>query len=83
MRAIILAAGRGMRLQQAAAQQLPKALLRFDGLTPEDRRRSRQMYLSRRSPRLAATLPPWTQMTLAGLLSGWTHLPRTDHGLPA
>jgi choline kinase len=33
MRAIILAAGRGMRLQQAADQQMPKALLRFDGLT--------------------------------------------------
>jgi choline kinase len=33
MRAIILAAGRGMRLQQAADRQIPKALLRFDGLT--------------------------------------------------
>jgi choline kinase len=33
MRAIILAAGRGMRLQQAADQQVPKCLLRFDGLT--------------------------------------------------
>lgn len=33
MRAIILAAGRGMRLQQAADRQMPKALLRFDGLT--------------------------------------------------
>ncbi len=33
MRAIILAAGRGMRLQQAVDQQMPKALLRFDGLT--------------------------------------------------
>jgi choline kinase len=33
MRAIILAAGRGMRLQQAADQQMPKALLRFDGLS--------------------------------------------------
>ena len=33
MRAIILAAGRGMRLQQADDQQLPKCLLRFGGLT--------------------------------------------------
>lgn len=33
MRAIILAAGRGMRLQQSADQQLPKCLLRFDGKT--------------------------------------------------
>jgi choline kinase len=33
MRAILLAAGRGMRLQQAADQQHPKCLLRFDGLT--------------------------------------------------
>ena len=33
MRAIILAAGRGMRLQQSADQQMPKALLRFDGVT--------------------------------------------------
>jgi choline kinase len=33
MRAIILAAGRGMRLQQAAEQQMPKALLRFDGMS--------------------------------------------------
>ena len=33
MRAIILAAGRGMRLQQAAGRQMPKALLPFDGLT--------------------------------------------------
>jgi choline kinase len=33
MRAIILAAGRGMRLQQAADQPLPKALLRFDGIS--------------------------------------------------
>jgi choline kinase len=33
MRAIILAAGRGMRLQQAADQQMPKALLRFDGVS--------------------------------------------------
>src|SRR6185312_5682731 len=33
MRAIILAAGRGMRLQQAADEQMPKALLRFDGRT--------------------------------------------------
>jgi choline kinase len=33
MRAIILAAGRGMRLQQAAEEQVPKCLLRFDGMT--------------------------------------------------
>ncbi len=33
MRAIILAAGRGMRLQQAEAEQLPKCLLRFGGMT--------------------------------------------------
>jgi choline kinase len=33
MRAIILAAGRGSRLQQAQGQQLPKCLLRFDGAT--------------------------------------------------
>ncbi len=33
MRAIILAAGRGMRLQQPAEEQLPKCLLRFDGQT--------------------------------------------------
>jgi len=33
MRAIILAAGRGIRLQQAADRQMPKALLRFEGLT--------------------------------------------------
>jgi choline kinase len=33
MRAIILAAGRGMRLQQAADEQVPKCLLRFDGMT--------------------------------------------------
>jgi choline kinase len=33
MRAIILAAGRGMRLQQAADQQVPKCLLRFGGST--------------------------------------------------
>jgi choline kinase len=33
MRAIILAAGRGMRLQQAADQQVPKCLLRFGGLS--------------------------------------------------
>ena len=33
MRAIILAAGRGMRLKQADDEQLPKCLLRFDGLT--------------------------------------------------
>ena len=33
MRAIILAAGRGMRLQQPEEEQLPKCLLRFDGRT--------------------------------------------------
>jgi choline kinase len=33
MRAIILAAGRGMRLKQADDEQLPKCLLRFDGMT--------------------------------------------------
>src|SRR5579884_961450 len=33
MRAIILAAGRGIRLQQPTEEQLPKCLLRFDGLT--------------------------------------------------
>jgi choline kinase len=33
MRAIILAAGRGMRLKQADGEQLPKCLLRFDGMT--------------------------------------------------
>jgi choline kinase len=33
MRAIILAAGRGLRLHQAADQQMPKCLLRFGGLT--------------------------------------------------
>jgi choline kinase len=33
MRAILLAAGRGMRLQQAADQQHPKCLLRFGGMT--------------------------------------------------
>jgi len=33
MRAIILAAGRGSRLQQTPAQQLPKCLLQFDGAT--------------------------------------------------
>jgi choline kinase len=33
MRAIILAAGRGMRLQQADDPQLPKCLLRFGGLS--------------------------------------------------
>jgi choline kinase len=33
MRAIILAAGRGMRLQQSEDQQLPKCLLSFDGTT--------------------------------------------------
>ena len=31
MRAIILAAGRGLRLQQPEAQQMPKCLLQFDG----------------------------------------------------
>ena len=33
MRAIILAAGRGLRLQQPAAEQFPKCLLRFGGTT--------------------------------------------------
>jgi choline kinase len=33
MRAIILAAGRGMRLKQAEDDQLPKCLLRFGGMT--------------------------------------------------
>jgi choline kinase len=33
MRAIILAAGRGLRLQQSEDQQLPKCLLPFDGKT--------------------------------------------------
>jgi len=33
MRAIILAAGRGLRLQQSADRQLPKCLLRFDGMS--------------------------------------------------
>ncbi len=33
MRAIILAAGRGMRLQQSEAEQSPKCLLRFGGMT--------------------------------------------------
>jgi choline kinase len=33
MRAIILAAGRGIRLQQSEEQQLPKCLLAFDGRT--------------------------------------------------
>lgn len=33
MRAIILAAGRGMRLEQAAEEQVPKCLLRFGGMT--------------------------------------------------
>jgi choline kinase len=33
MRAIILAAGRGLRLQQPEDQQLPKCLLRFDGMS--------------------------------------------------
>ena len=33
MRAIILAAGRGMRLKQAEDEQMPKCLLRFEGMT--------------------------------------------------
>jgi choline kinase len=33
MRAIILAAGRGLRLQQADERQLPKCLLQFDGMS--------------------------------------------------
>ena len=33
MRAILLAAGRGVRLQQTADEQIPKCLLRFDGHT--------------------------------------------------
>lgn len=33
MRAIILAAGRGMRLQQSGDEQMPKCLLRFGGMT--------------------------------------------------
>jgi choline kinase len=33
MRAIILAAGRGVRLKQAADEEVPKCLLRFDGIT--------------------------------------------------
>ena len=33
MRAIILAAGRGIRLKQAEDEQLPKCLLRFGGMT--------------------------------------------------
>src|ERR1700758_384388 len=33
MRAIILAAGRGIRLQQSEEEQLPKCLLAFDGRT--------------------------------------------------
>src|SRR5580698_1150253 len=33
MHAIILAAGRGLRLKQAAEEELPKCLLRFDGMT--------------------------------------------------
>jgi choline kinase len=33
MRAIILAAGRGMRLQQSEGEQLPKCLLRFGSMT--------------------------------------------------
>src|SRR3954470_6035455 len=33
MRAILLAAGRGSRLQQSTGEQFPKCLLRFDGVT--------------------------------------------------
>ncbi len=33
MRAILLAAGRGLRLQQSIGEQFPKCLLRFDGVT--------------------------------------------------
>lgn len=33
MRAIILAAGRGLRLQQSTTERFPKCLLRFDGTT--------------------------------------------------
>ena len=33
MRAIILAAGLGLRLQQADKRQLPKCLLQFGGMT--------------------------------------------------
>jgi len=33
MRAIILAAGLGLRLQQPVGEQFPKCLLRFDGVT--------------------------------------------------
>ena len=33
MRAIILAAGLGLRLQQPAGEQFPKCLLQFDGMT--------------------------------------------------
>ena len=33
MRAILLAAGRGARLQQSTGEQFPKCLLRFDGVT--------------------------------------------------
>ena len=33
MRAILLAAGRGLRLQQSATERFPKCLLRFDGAT--------------------------------------------------
>src|SRR5580704_6256606 len=33
MRAIILAAGRGIRLEQSADDQVPKCLLRFGGMT--------------------------------------------------
>ena len=37
MRAIILAAGRGMRLKQAEDEQMPKCLLRFEGMTLVER----------------------------------------------
>ena len=37
MRAIILAAGRGLRLQQPEDQQLPKCLLQFGGISLLDR----------------------------------------------
>jgi CTP:molybdopterin cytidylyltransferase MocA len=58
MRAIILAAGRGMRLQQAADRQIPKALLRFDGLTLLERHlrllRNAGVHESRAGARLAS-----------------------------
>jgi len=47
MRAIILAAGRGMRLQQADGQQLPKCLLRFGGVSLLER------HLRRLNPELS------------------------------